>query len=182
MWRVSVWQKLWSLTTLFFVRTGTGWPLFECSYTVCVFWRIPFLKYGFKGLAWQEILLNIIIKIGLKTSLMWRGAKRSVALCDTRATSASWKHSCTLGRRWIAAISMTDRPSQWLLVLRGSLSQPHRGGSVYVPNSSITIRPHTGSGPCIHELSQGSQSSRQLVMRGDVEPRSAQETFWVFET
>ncbi len=67
-----------------------------------------------------------------------------MTLSVIKVITASWPpRLCALDSQWITAISMTDRPPNGCLFFWA----PYLSGTVYVPNSSITIRRHTGSGP-----------------------------------
>lgn len=83
-------------------------------------------------------------------SVMWW--ELSISLAAIRVIRGSWPQEA-VDSRWMAAISMTDRPrGSCLFFWAPYLSAAE--GSVYVPNSSITIRPHTGSGPAFTLLQE----------------------------
>lgn len=87
---------------------------------------------------------------------MWQSWTFSVAMVTTASLPPREVFACAGHSGWITAVSMTDRPRSD----RVFFWAPYRSASehpVYVPNSSITIRPHTGSGPALtrpQELSQ----------------------------
>lgn len=99
-------------------------------------------------------------KITLKPKLDLRRFQCDVVPCKHDFLSHGVNHDvplppegkclCTLDGQWITAISMTDRLGNGCLCF----SAPYlscTGGSVYVPNPSITIRPHAGfRGQCLH--------------------------------
>lgn len=89
---------------------------------------------------WSKTNTRLTQKVSL-----WCGVERD-PLCQRANRSLSASTGSVCGRRWITVISMTDRPRDGRLFFWAPyLSRTE--GSVYVPNSSITIRPHTGSGP-----------------------------------